>query len=133
MSVERLKPAGMNQPTAYCQVVVVSGGKTVYIAGQTPVDATGAIVGVGDFRAQVTQVYENLKMALASAGATFADVVRVTQYIPNWDPAVHRAPMSEVRQAYMPADSLPTSVLLGVQSLANPDYLIEIDAIAVID
>jgi enamine deaminase RidA (YjgF/YER057c/UK114 family) len=130
MTVERIKPAGMSQPMAYTHVVVVNGGRLVFIAGQTPIDASGAVVGIGDFRAQVVQVYENIKTALAAAGATFADVVKMVQYIPNWDPAVHRPVMAEVRAAYMPADSLPASVLLGVQSLANPDYLIEIEVIA---
>src|SRR5262245_29883606 len=130
MSVERIQPEGMNRPAAYSHVVVVSGGRLIFIAGQTPVDATGASVGIGDFRTQLTQVYENLRTALGAAGATFADVVKVVQYIPNWDPSVHRPVLAEVRAAYWPADSLPVSTLLGVQSLANPDYLIEIEAIA---
>jgi enamine deaminase RidA (YjgF/YER057c/UK114 family) len=130
MSIERIHPEGMNRPAAYSHVVVVNGGRLVFVAGQTPVDSDGAVVGIGDFHAQLTQVYKNLGTALAAAGATFADVVKVVQYIPNWDPATHRPVLAELRAAYWPADALPVSTLLGVQSLANPDYLIEIEAIA---
>jgi enamine deaminase RidA (YjgF/YER057c/UK114 family) len=130
MSVERIQPDGMNRPTAYSQVVVVNGGRLVFIAGQTPRDANGAVVGVGDFRAQVIQVFENLKTALDAAGATFADVVKVVQYIPKQVPAAERRAMSEVRSTYLSAASLPVSTLLGVESLAHPDFLIEIEAIA---
>lgn len=130
MTIERIQPEGMSRPAAYSHVVVVNGGRLVFVAGQIPVDSSGAIVGVGDFRAQLTQVYTNIGTALAAAGATFADVVKVVQYIPNWDPAVHRAVLAEVRAAYWPADSLPVSTLLGIQSLANPDYLVEIEVVA---
>jgi enamine deaminase RidA (YjgF/YER057c/UK114 family) len=130
MNVERIQPDGMNRPTAYSHVVVVNGGRLVFIAGQTPLDANGAVVGVGDFRAQVIHVFENLKTALDAAGATFADVVKVVQYIPKQVPAAERRAMSEVRSTYLSAASLPVSTLLGVESLAHPDFLIEIEAIA---
>src|SRR5262249_48528469 len=90
MAVERIQPAGLSKPTAYSHVVSVTSGRIVFIAGQIPVDAAGNVVGVGDFRAQVVQVHENLKAALAAVGATFDNLVKIVQYIPNYDPAVHR-------------------------------------------
>jgi enamine deaminase RidA (YjgF/YER057c/UK114 family) len=133
MTTQHLKPAGLSQPAAYTQVITVTGGRLAFIAGQTPVDAEGNIVGVGDFQAQVNQVFENLKLALAAAGGTFANVVKVVQYIPNWNPEIHRPALAAARAAYMVPDALPTSTLLGVQALARPEYMIEIDAIAAID
>jgi enamine deaminase RidA (YjgF/YER057c/UK114 family) len=133
MATLRLKPEGLSKPVAYSQVITVTSGRLVFIAGQTPIDANGNVVGVGDFKAQVNQVFENLRLALAAAGATFSNVVKVTQYIPNWNPEVHRPALAEARAAYMVADTLPVSTLLGIHSLARPEYLIEIDAIAFID
>jgi len=133
MTINRLKPEGLSTPAAYAQVVTVTKGHLVFIAGQTPIDANGNLVGVGDFKAQVNQVFENLRLALAGAGATFANVVKVVQYIPNWNPDLHRPALAEARAKWMVPESLPTSTLLGIQSLARPEYLIEIDAIAFVD
>jgi enamine deaminase RidA (YjgF/YER057c/UK114 family) len=133
MTTQYLKPEGLSQPAAYTQVITVTGGRLVFIAGQTPVDADGNIVGIGDFEAQTRQVFENLKRAVEAAGGTWANIIKVVQYIPNWDPEKHRPALTAARAAYMVPDSLPVSTLLGIQSLARPEYLIEIDAIAAID
>src|SRR5688572_16453072 len=111
MGIEHINPQGMNKPAAYTQVISVSGGRLVFIAGQTPVDANGNVVGVGDFNVQVDQVFKNLEIALKAVGATFADVVKVTQYIPNWNPDLHRPALVAARAAYMVPDRLPTSTL----------------------
>jgi enamine deaminase RidA (YjgF/YER057c/UK114 family) len=87
-------------------------------------------VGVSDFQAQANQVFENLKLVV---GCTFVNVVKVTRYIPNWTPETHRPALAAARDACTAPDALPTSTLLGVQSLARPEYMIGIDAIAAID
>src|SRR4051812_17362376 len=101
MTTNRPKADGLSTPAAYAQVVTVSNGRLVFIAGQTPIDETGAVVGVGDYEAQVEQVFANLDRALKAAGATWANIVKVVQYIPNWDPEKHRPALGAARQKYM--------------------------------
>lgn len=118
-------------PPGYTHVVVVTVGKTIYISGQVPVNEKGETVGTGDFRAQVIQVFENLKTALTAAGATFNDVVKMNTYVVNYQPA-DVAVIREVRKNYLSPTHPPASTLVGVQALVNPDYRIEIEAVAVI-
>lgn len=106
-------------------------GKTIYISGQVPVNAPGEIVGKDDLKKQVTQVYENLKIALKAAGATFDDVVKMNTYVVNYKPA-DIAIIREVRALYLSRENPPASTLVGVQALYHPDIMIEIEAIAVI-
>src|ERR1700739_3197340 len=79
--VQYLNPPTLSVPTGYTHVVQVHGGRTVYIAGQVALDKSGNVVGKGDFSAQATQVFENLRAALAAAGATFDNVVKVTTFV----------------------------------------------------
>lgn len=121
-----------SKPPGYTHVVVVNGpGKTIYISGQVPVNAAGEIVGKGDLKQQVTQVYENLQIALKAAGATFADVVKMNTYVVNYKPA-DVVVIREVRSKYLVNENPPASTLAGVQALYHPDIMIEIEAIAVI-
>jgi enamine deaminase RidA (YjgF/YER057c/UK114 family) len=126
-----INPSGISTPRGYTHVVVASGGKMIFIAGQVAFNAKGEIVGKGELRAQATQVYENLKTALGAAGATFADVVKVNTYVVNLKPE-HLPVVREVRSGYMPPQHPPASTLVGVTALANPDFLIEVEAIAVV-
>jgi reactive intermediate/imine deaminase len=127
MPKERIQPPGLSRPPTYSHVV--KAGNTVYLAGQVPVDAQGQVVGRGDITAQATQVFENIGKALTAGGATFADLVKITVFIT--DPRF-REPVSEVRRKYLGTD-LPASTLLVVAGLAQPDYLLEIEGIAVVD
>ncbi len=127
MPKERIQPPGLSRPPTYTHVV--KAGDTVYIAGQTPVDEQGQVVGRGDITAQTTQVFENIKKALAGVGADFSDLVKITVYVT--DPRF-REPAAEVRRSYL-TDALPASTLVVVSGLASPDYLLEVEAIAVID
>jgi enamine deaminase RidA (YjgF/YER057c/UK114 family) len=113
-------------------VVAARGGRTLYVSGQVPVNEKGELVGKGDLAAQAEQVFRNLSIALKGAGATFADVVKITSFVVNYQPE-HRALMHQVRSKYCSKDHPPASTLLGVQALAIPDYLIEVEAIAVAD
>lgn len=131
MSKQFINPKELSNPGTYTHVVVAEGKKTIFISGQIALDANGQVVGKGDLRAQTQQVFENLKTALASAGATFADVVKLTTYIVNYKPDMRPA-LVEVRAAYLPKENPPASTLVGVMALAREEFLIEIEAIAVL-
>jgi enamine deaminase RidA (YjgF/YER057c/UK114 family) len=126
-----LNPAGVLASPAYTHVVEVSGGRTIYVSGQVALDADGNLVGRGDVRAQTRQVFENLKRALAAAGAGFDDVVKLTYYIVGYRPEL-LAPIREVRSEYLSKTQPPASTLVGVEALFMDDVLIEVDAIAVV-
>jgi enamine deaminase RidA (YjgF/YER057c/UK114 family) len=130
VGLERLTPAGLFKPSAYTQVVVARGRRIVFIAGQVSIDAEGKLVAPGDFPGQVRQVFANLRRALSGAGATPADVTKITIYIVNYTPDL-RLLLGEARSAVFGAGSLPASTLVGVQALAEPGFLIEVEAIAV--
>nr|WP_249732298.1 RidA family protein [Roseococcus sp. SDR] len=117
---------------SYSHVAVASGARTIYLAGQVPADAEGRLVGGTDLEAQATQVMENIGTALAAAGASFADVVKITTYVVDYKPE-HRALISAVRAKFFGDRAAPpASTLLGVAALASPDWLIEIEAVAVV-
>src|SRR5262249_20167467 len=80
MQTQFLNPSGLSKPTGYTHVVVAQPGKLIYVSGQVALNAAGEVVGKGDLRAQVTQVMENLKTALAAAGATPENIIKVNYY-----------------------------------------------------
>jgi enamine deaminase RidA (YjgF/YER057c/UK114 family) len=127
MAVQRIQPDGLSRPPTYSQVV--KAGNTIYIAGQVAQDEGGQLVGPGDFVAQANQVFENLAKALASAGAGFGDLVKTTIYVT--DPR-YREALRDVRSKYLGNTPLPASTLVVVAGLAQPEYLLEIEAVAVI-
>ncbi|MCA0201988.1 MAG: RidA family protein [Proteobacteria bacterium] len=127
-------PPGLQRPQAngkdtYAHVVVTTRRRTIYIAGQLARDAQGNVVGKGDMRAQVRQVCENIKAALAAVGATFADVVQMQTFVTSW--AEYRK-ASDVRLEYFGA-AVPASTALQVSELASPDFMVEINVIAALD
>ena len=130
LHVERLNPDGLanHRASIYSQVVVVSGGRTVYVAGQVSRDAEGRAVGVGDVGAQTEQVIRNLRTALAAVKADLRDLVKVTVYTTDLR---YMPQIDEVRRRHF-TESLPISTLLEVRKLSKPEYLVEIDGIAVI-
>ncbi|MCC7165723.1 MAG: RidA family protein [Anaerolineae bacterium] len=130
MNNQYLNPPGIAKATGYSQVVVTDARKTIYISGQIGLTPEG-VVQQG-LRAQTVQAFENLKTALASAGATFDNVVKMTTLIVNFK-SEDRMIIREVRAQYLSATQPPASTLIGVQALAAPEWLIEIEAIAVID
>jgi enamine deaminase RidA (YjgF/YER057c/UK114 family) len=114
----------------YSHVVEVNGPhRTVYLAGQTGVDATGKVAE--GFRAQAVQVMENIKTALASVGGGFEHIVKLTSYLTNLE--ANAPEFREIRGSYFPnKQALPASTLLQVPRLANPAFLLEVEAIAVL-
>ena len=131
MEKKFINPEGMLKPGAYTPVVSVSGGRTLYVSGQVSQDGQGQLVGKGDLLAQTEQVYKNLSTALAGAGATFADVVKLTVFVVNYQPE-HRALLQSVREKYVSRANPPASTLVGVQSLATSACLVEVEAVAVV-
>ena len=126
-------PDGMAKPTAgYSQVAEVSGGKIVYIAGQVALDKAGNFVGKDDFRAQAEQVFENLKSAVEAAGGDFHSVVKLNYYCAGSVPPEQIAAVREIRDKYVNTANPPTSTFVFVQRLVRPEWLIEVDAVAVV-
>jgi enamine deaminase RidA (YjgF/YER057c/UK114 family) len=130
-NVRFVNPQAIAKPPGYTHVVEVTGpGRTVYIAGQIGTDRSGNLAGApGDARAQMVQAFENLKAALAEVGATFKDVVKITNYLLD---ITHLKDFREIRDAYVNTAAPPASTLLVVSRLARDGLLFEIDAVAVL-
>jgi reactive intermediate/imine deaminase len=127
-NIQFLNPPTLSAPTGYTHVVEVIRGKTIYVAGQVAADKAGKVVGKGDFAAQATQVFENLKAALAAAGATFDNVVKVTTFVTDMS---HITTLRTIRGKYY-GKNAPASTLVQIGKLAHEDFMIEIEAIAVV-
>ena len=127
--LRHLNPPSLSKPTGYTHVVAPQRGRLIFIAGQVAADQSGAVVGTGDFRAQTKQVFENLKTAVEAAGGGMADVAKITVYVTDLSQI---GAMREVRQEYFTGNP-PASTLVQVTSLARPEYLIEIEAVAVVE
>ena len=132
MALNRMKPGGMYTPNKgiYCQVVTSTGTTTVHIAGTVPFDEDANVVGVGDMKAQTCQILDNLRISLEAAGALPADVVRINVYTLNTDDYVANGAPEVI--AFF-GDTKPSSTTVQVSRLVHPDWLVEIEATAVID
>lgn len=113
----------------YAPVVTVVPGKLVFVSGLLARDRNGEIVGRGDMAAQIRQVGENLQTALEAAGATLADLVRTQTFTTDIDTFFKHV---DIRMKYFGA-ALPTSTTVEVRRLSHPDFLVEVEAIAVVD
>jgi enamine deaminase RidA (YjgF/YER057c/UK114 family) len=130
-TLQHPRPDGLFINPGFSQVVAASGTRTIYTAGQVSIDAQGKLVGAGDLAAQTAQAMRNVGLALTAVGAGFADVVKITTYVVNYQPE-HRAIIGQARAPFFAGGPPPASTLLGVAALALPEWLIEIEAIAVI-
>lgn len=119
-------------PVGYSDAVSVTGGRTIYISGQVALDHEGRVVAKGDLRGQTIQVFENLRKVLSHAGAEFHDVVKVNIYLVNCTPE-NVAIVRHERRHYLSMDNPPASTLVGVTSLVDPEFLIEIEVVAVVN
>lgn len=129
MAKEIFNPSTLMKPAGYSHVAKVSGGTLVYIAGQVSADVSGQLVGEGNLEAQAEQVFKNLRAALASVGASCADIVKLNSYLKD----IADLPiLREVRATYLNAAALPASTTLEVPGFARPDALLEIEAVAVL-
>jgi enamine deaminase RidA (YjgF/YER057c/UK114 family) len=134
MPIKRIQPDRLHQRVlkghaVYTHVVIASGQSLVYIAGQLARDKDGNVVGKGDMAAQIRQVGENLRIALEAAGLTLKDVVKTTTYVTDIDEFFKHA---EVRHEIF-GQALPTSTTVEVRRLSHPDFMVEVEATALID
>ncbi len=129
-SVQFINPDTLPRANGYSHVAVVTGGRTIHIAGQIALDGAGTLVGEGDMHAQARQVFENLKAALEAAGADFRHVVRLNFYLLD---ASRIGEVREVRDRYVNLAAPPVSTAIEIRRFVRDGLLIEIDAVAVVD
>lgn len=130
--LEHHRPKGLLHNPAFSQVVAASGMRTIYTAGQVSIDEHGALVGAGDLAEQTAQVMRNVGLALAAANASYEHIVKITTYVVDYKPE-HRAVIGKARAPFFAKGTPPASTLVGVSALALPEWLVEIEAIAVVD
>ncbi len=135
MAVELMNPEGLPKPHHYCQLSIATGSRTVYLSGQVARDADGDPVGKGDLAAQVEQAYRNVLTGLNAAGASYADVAKLTIYVVDWEPSKLGALGEGVARVAgeLGIDPTKPTTLISVNGLGEPDLLVEIEAIAVMD
>ncbi len=133
MSKEIFSPATLPPPTGYSHIAKVNRGTLVYMAGQVSSDASGKLVGEGNFEAQVEQVFKNVKLALEAAGATMADIVKLNTYLVAEVSQDDLPKMRAIRDRHLNKEKPPASTLVVVSRLARPGWLIEIEVVAAID
>ena len=126
MKREDVAVRGVHKTTGYSHAAKAGG--LLFVAGQVAQDQEGNVVGRGDVEAQAVQIFDNLRAVLASAGATLNDVVKLTTYTTS---VAYRAKIAEVRGRYF-TTYFPPNTFVVVASLATPDYLLEIEAVAAV-
>ncbi|MDO8491839.1 MAG: RidA family protein [Dehalococcoidia bacterium] len=127
MAKEIIVPKNVRKARGFADAIKV--GKTIYVAGQVARDESGTVVGKGDIVAQTEQAYENLKRVLAAAGASVTDIVKMNIFCLDLD---RFKKTGEVRRRYF-GDHFPATTAVQVARLMDPDYLIEVEVIAVLD
>jgi enamine deaminase RidA (YjgF/YER057c/UK114 family) len=129
-SIVRINPPGLGTPPGYSQVVDVSAGRIIFIAGQTALDRDGKVVGKRDFAVQAAQVFSNLAIALQASGCTATNLVKLTVFLTDMDNlALYREARNRFFASVTPPAE-PAVTLVEVSKLYGPDFLIEIEAIA---
>lgn len=131
MSKQFINPPTLNPTNGFTHVVTSVGGKTIHVSGQVSVNEKAEVIGKGDMRAQTERVFENLKACLAAAGATFKDVVKITYFVVGLK-AEHVPIIREIRGKHLDMTNPPASSLVGVAALVVPDWMIEIELVAVV-
>lgn len=120
-------PKSLHEPRGYSHTAKIGSGTLLFIAGQVALDVSGNLVGVGDFRAQAQQIFENLKVAVEAAGGSFRDIFKLNVYVVD---VSKLADYREVRDHYIDVDHPPTSTAIQVAALFRPEFMIEIEAVA---
>jgi len=121
-----VRPASVPTNPGYSQAV--RAGQTLYVSGQVSLDSQGKLVGPADIAAQAAQVFANVKAVVEAGGGTLEDVVKLTTYTTSID---HRPAIAEARSRYWQSD-WPSSTFVVISSLASSEYLVEVEAIAVL-
>jgi len=129
--VEHISPEGLSKNPAFTNVIVVSGNvKTVYVGGQDALDASGQIVGKGDIAQQTEQVLKNIETALRAAGANIEHVIKWNLYLVQGQPL--EPGFAVFQRVWGRRQNPPAISMMYVAGLANPDFLLEMDAVAVV-
>ena len=128
---QQITSSKLRQPSGHFSQAIVTEarGRLVFLSGMTSRRADGSIAGIGDIDSQTRQVCENLKAAVEEAGGTLDDIVRVDVYVRNME---HFDAIHKVRREYFKAPA-PASTMVEIFKMTSPDYLIEINAIAVLE
>ena len=127
--LERINPADLHRPPTYTQVTVGRGNRIIFVSGQVGVDARGELVAT-DLGAQARQAYTNVQTALAAAGAGASDLAKLTTFVVDYHQEL--LPVVTAARREVLGEHLPASTLVGVAGLARPEYLIEVEAMAVL-
>ncbi|MDO8398172.1 MAG: RidA family protein [Bradyrhizobium sp.] len=133
MSKEIFSPATLPPPVGYSHIAKVNKGTMIYLAGQVSSDASGKLVGEGNFEAQAEQVFSNIRIAVEAAGGTMADIVKMNIYLVAEVSQDEVPKMRAIRDRYVNKERPPASTLVVVSRLARPGWLLEIEAIAALD
>ncbi len=128
-----VNPAALAKPVGYSNGILAHGGKILFLAGQTGMDATGAIAAPGDIVAQFRQAVANLHAVVADAGAQMTDIVKLNIFVV--DKKAYQAHAREIGKAYREffGKHYPSMTLVEVKSLYDDDALLEIEGIAVVE
>lgn len=134
MGKQSLHPEGLfaTKDYSFSHVVSVEGKKMIFCSGQASRGLDGSVIGKGDLGLQMRTTMESIKIALAEAGATLDDICRIKVYVVNLSTDM-LGTIGEVTKAAFDRENLPAETLIGVQGLADPDLMVEIEATAVID
>jgi enamine deaminase RidA (YjgF/YER057c/UK114 family) len=130
MTLECINPEDLPAPSTYTHVVVATGSRLVFVAGQEPEDEHGNLVGADDLAVQARQVFANVGRALAAAGALPQDVAKITIFVVGY----RREYLTVIEQGRVAlfGDHKPADTIVGVEALSRPEYLIEVEATAVV-
>lgn len=135
MAIELINPECLPKPDVYRQLSIATGSRMVFLAGQVARDAEGSPVGAGDFAAQIEQAYLNVGRALAEVGGSFDDVAKLTVYVVDWSPEKFPQMGEGIARAAatLGVDPIKPVTLIGVAALGEPDLMVEVEAIAVLE
>jgi enamine deaminase RidA (YjgF/YER057c/UK114 family) len=129
--VEYINPGTLPRAIGYSHSVKVTGGALIFVSGQIPLNHQGELVGAGDLRKQSEQVFENIRAVLKESGATMSHLIKLTYYVVNLQLS-DSLMLRELRESFLDQTHPPVSTMVGVMSLFDPRWLIEIEAVALI-
>ena len=125
-------PDGLRKPRGYSQAAVVRTGTIVYLAGQVPTDMSGTLIGAGEFRPQLEQVFKNLDLGIRGVGGTFRNIIKLNYFCVQAVEQAELRHVNEVRDSYVDIENPPVSTFVFVSRLARPEWMIEVEAVAVL-
>ena len=129
LALQFINPPTVSKPSGYTHAVKATGCQLVYLSGQVALDVKGQPVGKDDFHAQAEQVFRNLEEVLKASGGGFGDVVKMNSYVVGLTPE-RLGELRAVRAKHLSQENPPASTLIGVQALARPEFLLEVEAVA---